>query len=108
MPKLVVFCHSLRSDWNHGNAHFLRGISSEFWHRGFDVAAVEPAEGWSAANLAQDRLPQSHNPHPALAAPATGGGARCSLRPTLRRRAPRSRRSRFCCGGGWPADCDHG
>ncbi len=26
MAKIVLFCHSLRSDWNHGNAHFLRGI----------------------------------------------------------------------------------
>ena len=24
--KLVVFTHSLRSCWNHGNAHFLRGV----------------------------------------------------------------------------------
>ena len=23
--KLVLFYHSLASDWNHGNAHFLRG-----------------------------------------------------------------------------------
>ena len=29
MPKLVLFCHSLRSDWNHGNAHFLRGMLAE-------------------------------------------------------------------------------
>jgi spore maturation protein CgeB len=57
MPKLVLFCQSLRSDWNHGNAHFLRGISSEFWHRGFDVLALEPAENWSAANLIRDHGP---------------------------------------------------
>ena len=29
MAKVVLFCHSLRSDWNHGNAHFLRGIATE-------------------------------------------------------------------------------
>ena len=23
--RVVIFCHSLLSDWNHGNAHFLRG-----------------------------------------------------------------------------------
>jgi spore maturation protein CgeB len=57
MPKLVLFCQSLRSDWNHGNAHFLRGILSECWHRGFDVLALEPAENWSAANLVQDHGP---------------------------------------------------
>ena len=54
MPKLVLFCHSLRSDWNHGNAHFLRGLLAEFEARGFAVAAYEPADGWSARNLAKD------------------------------------------------------
>ena len=24
---VVIFCHSLVSDWNHGNAHFLRGVA---------------------------------------------------------------------------------
>ena len=24
--RIVIFCHSLVSDWNHGNAHFLRGV----------------------------------------------------------------------------------
>ena len=24
--KFVLFAHSLISDWNHGNAHFLRGV----------------------------------------------------------------------------------
>jgi spore maturation protein CgeB len=57
MPKLVVFCHSLRSDWNHGNAHFLRGVLSECWHRGFDVLALEPANNWSAQNLLEDHGP---------------------------------------------------
>jgi spore maturation protein CgeB len=51
MSKIVMFCHSLRSDWNHGNAHFLRGVLSECWHRGFDVLALEPEGGWSASNL---------------------------------------------------------
>lgn len=54
MAKIVLFCHSLRSDWNHGNAHFLRGILSECWHRGFDVLALEPTDGWSARNLVRD------------------------------------------------------
>ena len=59
MPKLVVFCHSLRSDWNHGNAHFLRGILSECWHRGFDVLALEPASSWSAQSLLEDHGPEA-------------------------------------------------
>ncbi len=27
--KVMLFCHSLVSDWNHGNAHFLRGMARE-------------------------------------------------------------------------------
>ncbi len=54
MPKLVLFCHSLRSDWNDGNAHFLRGVLSECFWRGFSVLALEPRDSWSAANLARD------------------------------------------------------
>ncbi len=52
--KVVLFVHSLRSDWNHGNAHFVRGVASELVHRGHEVAAWEPAGAWSAANLARD------------------------------------------------------
>ncbi|MFL5860951.1 MAG: glycosyltransferase [Solirubrobacteraceae bacterium] len=49
--KLVIFCHSLVSDWNHGNAHFLRGISSELIDRGHEVSVLEPRDGWSLRNL---------------------------------------------------------
>ena len=51
MTKLVLFCHSLRSDWNHGNAHFLRGVLGECQRRGIAVRAFEPSDGWSAGNL---------------------------------------------------------
>jgi spore maturation protein CgeB len=54
MPTLVLFCHSLRSDWNHGNAHFLRGILAEWQRRGFAAAAWEPADAWSARSLAAE------------------------------------------------------
>ncbi|MBV8889185.1 MAG: glycosyltransferase [Alphaproteobacteria bacterium] len=54
MSGLALFCHSLRSDWNHGNAHFLRGVLSELQSRGIPVCAFEPADGWSARNLAAD------------------------------------------------------
>jgi spore maturation protein CgeB len=50
--NIVLFCHSLRSDWNHGNAHFLRGIVTELLRRGNSVRVFEPADGWSALNLA--------------------------------------------------------
>src|SRR3954454_21992464 len=55
MPKLVLFCHSLRSDWNHGNAHFLRGILAEWRRRGFAAMAWEKADAWSARNLAAEQ-----------------------------------------------------
>lgn len=52
--RIVMFYHSLVSDWNHGNAHFLRGIVSELLARGFDVRVYEPEDGWSLKNLQQD------------------------------------------------------
>ena len=52
--KIVYFTHSLRSCWNHGNAHFLRGVLSELVHRGHEVVAVEPAGSWSVDNMLDD------------------------------------------------------
>jgi spore maturation protein CgeB len=52
--KVVVFSHSLVSDWNHGNAHFLRGVVSELRERGHRVEVFEPADGWSRANLVRE------------------------------------------------------
>jgi spore maturation protein CgeB len=49
--RVVLFCHSLVSDWNHGNAHFLRGVCSELQARGHEVDVYEPADAWSARNL---------------------------------------------------------
>ena len=49
--QIIVFCHSLLSDWNHGNAHFLRGIVSELKARGEDVIVYEPCGNWSLQNL---------------------------------------------------------
>lgn len=49
--KIVLFYHSLISDWNHGNAHFLRGIAGELLRRGHDVHVYEPRDGWSLQNL---------------------------------------------------------
>jgi spore maturation protein CgeB len=44
----------LLSDWNHGNAHFLRGIASELVSRGNDVKIYEPENAWSLSNLVND------------------------------------------------------
>jgi spore maturation protein CgeB len=52
--KVVVFSHSLVSDWNHGNAHFLRGVVTELQARGHEVEVFEPADGWSRENLVRE------------------------------------------------------
>ena len=52
--RIVYFTHSLRSCWNHGNAHFLRGVLSELIERGHDVRVFEPEGSWSLANLLRD------------------------------------------------------
>ncbi len=49
--KVVYFTHSLQSCWNHGNAHFLRGVLRELLARGHDVAVFEPEASWSLTNL---------------------------------------------------------
>lgn len=49
--RIVMFYQSLISDWNHGNAHFLRGVVSELLSRGHTVRVYEPREGWSLSNL---------------------------------------------------------
>lgn len=48
---IAMFYHSLVSDWNHGNAHFLRGVVTELLSRGHDVTVYEPRDSWSLANL---------------------------------------------------------
>lgn len=48
---IVLFYHSLISDWNHGNAHFLRGIATDLLARGHRVDIYEPRNGWSLENL---------------------------------------------------------
>ena len=49
--KLVYFTHSLISCWNHGNAHFLRGVLRELIHAGHEVSVYEPVGSWSLRNL---------------------------------------------------------
>ncbi|HEX8234425.1 MAG TPA: glycosyltransferase [Abditibacteriaceae bacterium] len=52
--KIVLFYHSLLSDWNHGNAHFLRGITGELLARGHDAQVFEPHDAWSLQNLLKE------------------------------------------------------
>jgi spore maturation protein CgeB len=52
--KFVYFTHSLASCWNHGNAHFLRGVLRELIAKGHEVRAYEPEGAWSLFNLLKD------------------------------------------------------
>jgi spore maturation protein CgeB len=65
-----MFSHSLVSDWNHGNAHFLRGVAAELLDRGHDVRIFEPRDGWSRANLIReygtDAVDRFHRAFPRL------------------------------------------
>ena len=49
-----IFAHSWISDWNHGNAHFLRGLASELIKLGHEVRCYEERDGWSMRNLAEE------------------------------------------------------
>lgn len=49
-----MFCHSLVSCWNNGNAHFLRGVAAELARRGHEVRAYEPEDAWSRVNLRKE------------------------------------------------------
>ena len=68
--RIVMFYHSLLSDWNHGNAHFLRGIVSELKVRGMDAAVYEPRDAWSLQNLLSEGgeavLESFHRAYPGL------------------------------------------
>ena len=46
-----LFAHSWVSDWNHGNAHFLRGLARELKRLGHDVRCYEELGSWSLTNL---------------------------------------------------------
>jgi spore maturation protein CgeB len=52
--RFVYFTHSLASCWNHGNAHFLRGVLRELIQCGHQVIAYEPKGAWSLQNLLDD------------------------------------------------------
>ena len=51
--RIVYFTHSLASCWNHGNAHFLRGVLRELIALGHEVVAYEPEGAWSLGNLSR-------------------------------------------------------
>jgi spore maturation protein CgeB len=52
--RIAYFAHSLRSDWNNGNAHFLRGLLRALQAMGHDVIAFEPCTEWSIQHLREE------------------------------------------------------
>jgi spore maturation protein CgeB len=53
--RILLYTHSLTSDWNHGNAHFQRGLLRALQARGHETLALEPEDGWSRKNLIADQ-----------------------------------------------------
>lgn len=70
--RILMFYHTLLSDWNHGNAHFLRGIATELLARGHEVKIFEPKNSWSALNLLKEHgtepIRKFHEAYPGLKA----------------------------------------
>lgn len=52
--RIAYFTHAIRSDWNNGNAHFLRGLLRSLQRLGHSVHIYEPADDWSITNLRQE------------------------------------------------------
>ncbi len=52
--KFVLFYHAFASCWNHGNAHFLRGVARELIRLGHHVTVYEPESGWSRINALRE------------------------------------------------------
>jgi len=52
--RFRIFAHSWLSDWNHGNAHFLRGLARELAAMGHEVRCYEDLGSWSLHNLLKE------------------------------------------------------
>lgn len=52
--RIAYLAHSFRSDWNNGNAHFLRGLMRAMQGLGHEVLCFEPRSDWSIENLAAE------------------------------------------------------
>src|ERR1700753_852123 len=57
--RIALFYHSLVSDWNHGNAHFLRGVCSQLIARGHELRMFEPENGGSRTKLIEQEGPEA-------------------------------------------------
>lgn len=54
--RIAYIAHSVRSDWNNGNAHFLRGLLRSLTTMGHKVTIFEPSTEWSIENLQTESL----------------------------------------------------
>lgn len=52
--RMAYLAHSLRSDWNNGNAHFLRGLMRSMIAMGHAVRIFEPCTAWSIEHLREE------------------------------------------------------
>jgi spore maturation protein CgeB len=48
---MYYFVHSIRSDWNNGNAHFQRGLVRALGKMGHKITCLEAESNWSFDNL---------------------------------------------------------
>lgn len=51
MTRFALFYQSVISDWNHSNAHFLRGLMRALQARGHSTVCYEQVDNWSLTNL---------------------------------------------------------
>jgi spore maturation protein CgeB len=51
MTRFAFFYQSVISDWNHGNAHFLRGLMRALQARRHSAICYEQRDNWSLVNL---------------------------------------------------------
>lgn len=54
--RTASFAHSIRSDGNNGNAHFLLELMRNLIVLGHDGMILEPEYGWSVSNLRTEAL----------------------------------------------------
>lgn len=55
LMMFLFYTHSLVSDWNQDNTHFVRGVMRALLARGHTAIALEPKDDWSRPNLEKDR-----------------------------------------------------
>jgi glycosyltransferase involved in cell wall biosynthesis len=82
--RIAIFCHSLMSDWNHGNAHFLRGVVTDLLDRGHDVRVFEPLTRGAAPTSSSTRG-AARSTTCSVRSPRCAAGSTTRWSPTCRR-----------------------